>query len=208
MNATAAVDLELLPGQVCSRLRFGDLFGRSAPVEIEVGIGKGRFVLDQASRRPGTDFLALEWSLKHMRVAMDRARRRGLRNLRFYRADARHVISELVPDASVTRLHIYCPDPWPKKRHHKRRFFTACMAPHLERILVQGGFLNLSTDDREYFSEIVTVLRLNTGLSRGDDPLIRDGTDEGKTNYEAKYIAYGRVIHRATFVRDPAGQSN
>ena len=201
MKATAMTELELLPGQVSGRLQFPELFGRSAPVEVEVGIGKGRFVLDQAARRTQIDFLALEWSLKHMRVAKDRAQRHGLTNIRFYRADARHVLADLIPDGSVLRLHIYCPDPWPKKRHHKRRFFNPGMAPHLERILVPGGFLNLSTDVREYFEETLEVLRAHTGLVRGTDPLLSEEGEEGKTNYEVKYILDGRPIHRATFVR-------
>ncbi|PYS96852.1 MAG: tRNA (guanosine(46)-N7)-methyltransferase TrmB [Acidobacteria bacterium] len=196
--------LEILPGQLCGRLSFPDLFGRAAPVEIEVGIGKGRFLLQQAETRRDVDFLGLEWSLKHLRVAKERAERRGLRNLRLYRADARHVIADLVPDASIARLHVYCPDPWPKKRHRKRRFFVPETVPHLERALAPGGYLHVSTDVREYFEEILEVLASRTGLLAAADPLFTDEAARSGTHYEEKYREEGRAIHRASYQR-PAG---
>jgi tRNA (guanine-N7-)-methyltransferase len=199
-----ADDLELMPGQISGPLEFADLFGRSAPVEIEVGVGKGRFVLEQAAARPEVDFLALEWSLKHLRVAKERAGRRKLGNVRFYRADARHVVGHLVPASSISRLHVYCPDPWPKKRHRKRRFFTRPTARDLERILRPGGYLNLSTDVGEYFEEICALLRDHTQLVEAVDPLFPPEQGTGNTNYEIKYTAEGRTIHRATWRRPPS----
>jgi tRNA (guanine-N7-)-methyltransferase len=194
-------ELELRPGQVIGALSFADLFGRSGPVEIEVGVGKGRFVLEQAAARPEVDYLALEWSLKHLRVAKERAGRRKLGNVRFYRADARHVVGHLVPASSISRLHVYCPDPWPKKRHHKRRFFTPSTVKDLERILRPGGYLNLSTDVGEYFREICALLRDHTGLDEAVDPLFPPERGSGNTNYEFKYLAEGRTIHRASWRR-------
>lgn len=194
-------DLELMPGQVSGLLRFADLFGRSAPVEIEVGAGKGRFVLEQAAARPEIDFLALEWSLKHLRVAKERAGRRKIGNVRFYRGDARHVVGHLVPAASISRLHVYCPDPWPKKRHRKRRFFTPSTVADLERILQPGGYLNMSTDMAGYFEEICALLRDHTRLVEAVDPLFPRQPGAGNTNYEVKYLAEGRIIHRATWLR-------
>ncbi len=198
-------EIEILPGLVTGLLRFEALFGRRAPVEIEVGIGKGRFLLQQAESRPGVDFLGLEWSLKHLRVAKERAVKRGLANIRLYRADARHVLASLIPDASVDRLHVYCPDPWPKKRHHKRRFFTAATVPHLERVLAPGGHLDLSTDVESYFRTILETLRAGTGLLEQADPLFQSERGDGKTNYEVKYLKAGRRIHRASFVRPGPG---
>jgi len=193
--------LEILPGQLFGRLSFPDLFGRAAPVEVEVGIGKGRFLLQQAEARPDVDFLGVEWSLKHLRVAKERAERRGLRNVRLYRADARHVIADLVPDASIVRLHVYCPDPWPKKRHRKRRFFVPETAPHLERVLAPGGYLDVSTDVREYFEDILEVLASRTGLVAAADPLFPDEAARAGTHYEEKYRKEGRAIHRASYQR-------
>ncbi|MCZ6695543.1 MAG: tRNA (guanosine(46)-N7)-methyltransferase TrmB [Acidobacteria bacterium] len=193
--------LEILPGQIGGPFRFADLFGRSAPVEIEIGVGKGRFILEQARSRPGVDFLGLEWSLKHLRVTKFRAGRLGLRNLRLYRADARHVLSDLVPEGSCQRLHVYCPDPWPKKRHHKRRLFNPATVPHMERVLSEGGFLHISTDVREYFDEILETVSARTSLSPSVDPLFPAPAMPVQTHYEAKYVLEGRVIHRAAWAR-------
>ncbi len=198
-EGTATPALELLPGQIDGPLRFHEIFGRTAPVEIEVGIGSGRFILNEAASRPAVDFLGLEWSLKHLRVAKERAERRGLTNIRFHRADARHVVSDLVPDGSVARLHVYCPDPWPKKRHRKRRFFTPAMAVHIGRILAPGGYLDLSTDVDEYFEEILGILAGHESLTPASDSLFPLEPLAGKTNYEVKYLEAGRPIYRATY---------
>ena len=195
-------DLEILPGQVDGPLEIESIFGRRAPLEIEVGIGKGRFLLSEAERRPETDFLGLEWSLKHLRLAKERAVKRGLSNLRLHRADARHVLADLMRDASALRIHVYCPDPWPKKRHHKRRLFDAETTRHLERILAPGGYLHVSTDVADYFAVIVETVTAHTRLVPAQDPEFPDAPGAGHTNYEAKYLAAGRRIHRATWRRE------
>jgi tRNA (guanine-N7-)-methyltransferase len=201
-DTLAPRDLEILPGEIDGPLRFEAIFGRDAPVEVEIGIGKGRFILAEAQRRPEVDFLGLEWSLKHLRIARDRAMRLGLANLRFHRADARHVLADLVPDRTLQRVHVYCPDPWPKKRHHKRRLFNAEMARHLERVLAIGGHLNVSTDVTDYFEAIVEAVDSATALRRCVDPLYPAAATAGQTNYETKYLAAGRAIHRATWRRE------
>ena len=200
-----APDLEIPPGRVEGPFDFEDLFGNPRPVEMEIGIGKGRFLLAQAEARPDVNFLGIEWSLKYLRVARDRARRRGLRNLRLFRADARHVLAALVPDRSLARVHVYCPDPWPKKRHRKRRLFTEETAVHLGRVLQDGGYLDLSTDVGEYFEEITAVVPLHSGLSRAVDPLFPEDCADGRTSYEAKYVQAGRAIHRACYAAPVRG---
>jgi tRNA (guanine-N7-)-methyltransferase len=193
--------LEIPPGRVAGPFDFVSLYGNRRPVELEIGIGKGRFLLEQAALRPEVNFLGVEWSLKYLRLAKERARRRGLGNVRLFRGDARHVLQALVPDQSVARVHVYCPDPWPKKRHRKRRLFTPSTIVHLERVLVPGGYLDLSTDVREYFEEIRLMVPKACGLREATDPLFPIEAPEGRTSYEAKYITTGRPIHRASFVR-------
>lgn len=194
--------LEILPGAIEGPLRFETIFGRVAPVEMEIGVGKGRFLIDVAERDPATDFLGLEWSVKHMRIARDRAAKRGLVNVRLHRGDARHVLASLLEDRALRRVHVYCPDPWPKKRHHKRRLFIPETTRHLERVLAPGGYLNVSTDYAEYFEAIVAVVAEVTRLERAvDPPAAGDAPETGRTNYEVKYLAAGRTIHRATWRR-------
>jgi tRNA (guanine-N7-)-methyltransferase len=209
MTTAASSDsaaLEILPGSVSGPFDFPSLFGNARPVELEIGTGKGRFLLAQAGTRPEVNFLGVEWSLKYLRVTKDRAERRGLRNVRLFRADARHVLQALVPDESIARVHVYCPDPWPKKRHRKRRFFSPATLAQVARILVPGGFLDLSTDVREYFEEILEMARHCEALRVAEDPLFPPETGAGRTSYEAKYLDAGRSIHRASFARS-AGPS-
>jgi tRNA (guanine-N7-)-methyltransferase len=195
------IELEILPGQVEGPFVFETLFARRAPIEIEIGIGKGRFILQEAERRPATDFLGLEWSLKHLRLAKERAAKRGLTNVRFHRADAKHVLADLLPSGSAERVHVYCPDPWPKKRHQKRRLFDETTTRHLERVLAPGGYLHVSTDVAGYFAAIVEAVSRATRLVPAEDPLFPAAGAEGKTNYETKYLAAGRRIHRAAYLR-------
>jgi tRNA (guanine-N7-)-methyltransferase len=195
--------IEIPPGSLDGRLSFPRLFGDPRPVEMEIGTGKGRFLLAEAAARPGVGFFGVEWSLKYVRLARERAERLGLRNVRLLRADARHVVADLLPDASLERIHVYCPDPWPKKRHHKRRFFAAPVVPHLERVLAPEGTLHVSTDVPGYFQEIRAVLAAHTGLAEITEPPLAPA-EGGRTSYEAKYLQAGRVIHRACW-RRPAG---
>ncbi len=174
-------------------------------MEIEIGSGKGRFLLAQATARPGVNFLGVEWSLKYLRLAKERALRQGLANVRLFHADARHVLAELLREGSVGRIHVYCPDPWPKKRHHKRRLFTPLGVTHMTRALAPGGSLCVSTDVREYFDVIVELLRGAAGLGEAADPLFPVGIADGRSSYEIKYLKSGRPIHRTTFRRRAAG---
>ena len=193
--------VEILPGTVQGAFRFAGLFGRAGPVEIEIGSGKGRFLLDQAAARPGVNFLGIEWSLKYLRLTAERAQRRALSNVRLYRADARHVLADLVPDASVSRVHVYCPDPWPKKRHHKRRLFDAAVAADLARVLIPAGYLHVSTDMPAYFEVILEVLGGEPRLRPAADPLFPADDPRGRTSYEAKYLQAGRSIRRGCWAR-------
>ena len=195
--------LEILPGGVGGPFDFRSLFGNDRPAEVEIGIGKGRFLLTQAAARPEVNFLGIEWSLKYLRLAKERAQRQGLSNVRLFRADARHVLAALLPDRSVVRVHVYCPDPWPKKRHRKRRLFTPATVTHIERVLVPGGYLDLSTDVRDYFDEIRELVPSASGLREAEDPLFPIDGASGRTSYEVKYLDAGRPIHRATYLRDP-----
>jgi tRNA (guanine-N7-)-methyltransferase len=202
MTTVASSDrpaLEILPGSVGGPFHFPSLFGNDRTVELEIGTGKGRFLLDQAAGRPEVNFLGVEWSLKYLRVTKERAERRGLGNVRLFRADARHVLQALVPDSSIGRVHIYCPDPWPKKRHRKRRFFSPATLAHVGRILVPGGFLHVSTDVREYFDEIRGLARDSAVLREAEDSLFPAGRPGGRTSYETKYLETGRPIHRACY---------
>ncbi len=189
-------DLEFLlqladAGDADPMLRWVEVFSNEHPVEIEIGIGKGRFILDAARRREDVNYVGVEWAMKYLRMAHARCVRRELSNLRFVRADAREFVEFFVPERSVNAYHIYFPDPWPKKRHHKRRLFNREFLNEVERTLMPGGLLWLATDFAEYFEVMEDVLRESDRLRETDR--VWDGA---KTNYEEKYLAVGKPIYR------------
>src|SRR5205807_4142652 len=143
------LDVDLLP----KPLDWGELFGNDHPVELEIGMGKGTFLVEQAKARPETNFLGIEWARWFWRYASDRLRRAGCGNTRTVRAEASFFLREFVPPASLAVLHIYFPDPWPKARHHKRRLIQPAFMPLVQRVLVAGGRLQVVTDHQGYFEE-------------------------------------------------------
>jgi len=172
-------------------IRWSEVFANEKPIEIEIGIGKGRFLVDAAERRPDTNFVGVEWAMRYLRMAHARSVRKGFDNMRFVRADAREFVEFFVPSDTVQAYHIYFPDPWPKKRHHKRRLFNEGFLREVERTLVSGGLLWLATDFADYYDVMVEVLELSEVLDEVD--LDWQGA---RTNYEEKYLAEGKPIYR------------
>ena len=170
------------------------MFGNTRPVEIEIGIGKGRFLIDAAKRDSNSNFLGIEWAIKYLRIAHKRTLNANLSNIRFLRADAREFVEFFLPSNSVQAYHIYFPDPWPKKRHHKRRLINTEFRVEVERTLCAGGRVWLATDHQDYFEVIMEVF---------EDSLILEPVEvawEGtRTNYERKYMDEGKLIFRQVF---------
>jgi len=194
-NQDIAINLDnCLPKMDLERIFF-----RPAPLHLEIGSGKGTFLLNQARAHPHLNFLGLEWANKYYRYSVDRMRRWGITNVRLLRADAREVIGRLLPDKAVTAFHIYFPDPWPKKRHHKRRLFNPSNVEHLLRCLQNEGELRVATDHAPYFEIICHVLhdtRIAPRLEKIDF-LPLDAADEGEwvgSNFERKYLKEGRKV--------------
>ena len=187
---------------LASPVSFSELFGRIGPVHIEIGSGKGTFLVNQARVSPETNFLGIEWANKYYRYAVDRIGRRGLDNVRIIRTDASVFLGEHVPDRSVNFFHIYFPDPWPKKRHHKRRFFCDVNLGQLLRCLVASGKIQFVTDHEDYFQQAHEALASVNGqleqvefeaaAGAGDDELVG-------TNYERKYIRDQRQIFQLAY---------
>src|SRR5215469_11660009 len=126
------------------------LFGRQAPLEVEVGTGKGLFLATAAGETPERDFLGIEVSRKYAFYAAGRLAKRGITNACVIYGDALRVFRERLPDASLAAVHVYFPDPWWKARHKKRRVMSAPFVTDIERTLVPGGRLHFWTDVQEY----------------------------------------------------------
>ncbi len=180
------------------KIDFVRIFGRSGPVHIEIGAGKGTFLLNQAKAESSDNYLGIEWARKYYRHAVDRIGRWGLTNVRIIRTDAAVFIADFVPDNSVDCFHIYFPDPWPKKRHHKRRFLCPANLEHLIRCLKAAGQLRIATDHAEYFEQIRTVVAARSDILEEIDFLPTTGAETGEwvgTNFERKYLKDQRPIY-------------
>lgn len=179
------------------------LFGNGHPVEIEVGFGKGLFLLNQSRRRPETNFLGIEIERKYALLTADRLARRGAANVRLACTDALWLLRERVPAESVAAVHVYFPDPWWKKRHHKRRLFTTEFATQCARVLQPGGRLHFVSDVAEYFAETHAMLAGSGAWTAIMWPEPADARDEDDylTNFERKYRREGRAIFRQQYAR-------
>jgi tRNA (guanine-N7-)-methyltransferase len=177
------------------RLDLQQLFGNGNPVVVEIGSGKGRFLIASASERPDVNFIGIEKSLHYHRVIRDRVTKRSLTNVRLINHDAFLVLRDMFADASVSELHVYFPDPWPRKREKKRRIIRPEALEQFRRVLVDGGSGIYVTDHQEYFESAAPVVeqffRAERRVPGPDDP--------PRTNYEAKYRAEGRAIYEVRF---------
>lgn len=195
IGAARLVDLTAAGLPLCARA----LFGRDCPFEIELGSGKGRFLLEWAAAHPETGVLAVERARKYAELAAVRAQRAGLANVRVAATTAEDLLFRCLAPASVTAFHIYFPDPWPKKRHHKRRFFCPANLARLVEVLVPGGLLRVKTDHADYARVIGELLAGWPGLSPVPDAGAFSGVPP--TSFEIKYAREERPIHRFAYRR-------
>ncbi|MFQ5411202.1 MAG: tRNA (guanosine(46)-N7)-methyltransferase TrmB [Phycisphaerae bacterium] len=179
------------------------LFDEDQPIELEIGCGKGGFLLRRAQAQPDRNLVGIEWANKYYKYAADRMARWGLTNVRIMRTDARHFVMHCLAPASLAALHIYHPDPWPKKRHHKRRLFQPAFMAAAVRVLAPGGRLAIQTDHADYFEQIKTVVADRPELEpvAFEDEAYGTIGEEMKTNFEIKYEREGRRFHRLALRR-------
>lgn len=191
-------EISLKPEDLKRKVDLTKLIGRTGGVHIEIGSGKGTFLLNQAKAEPEENFLGIEWARKYYRYAVDRIGRWDLKNVKIIRTDAAAFLADHVPDDSVDIFHIYFPDPWPKKRHHKRRFICPANLEQMIRCLKTSGQIRIATDYEGYFDQIKTVLAQRSDkLDKIEFPPTA-GAEPGEwvgTNFERKYIKDQRAIH-------------
>jgi tRNA (guanine-N7-)-methyltransferase len=177
------------------------VFGRAAPLEVEVGSGKGLFLRSTAPQRPETDFLGMEIARKYARFAAAGLAKRAIPNARVLAGDALRVFRELLPDASVAAVHVYFPDPWWKKRHKKRRVMNEAFLRDVEHVLMANGALHFWTDVEDYFRESLELLAAVTRLA-GPFQVPQatvEGEDGYRTHFERRMRLNDEAVHRAEF---------
>jgi tRNA (guanine-N7-)-methyltransferase len=189
--------VSIKPQELNGRIDFAALFGRQGPVHIEIGAGRAAFLLNQAKNFPQINFLGIEWASRYYRFAVDRIGRWKLTNVKIIRTEAANFLAEFVGDQSVDCFHIYFPDPWPKNRHHKRRFFCETNLEQMIRCLKTDGIIQAATDHSEYFSHIRKIIADRKGLEEiafqsaaGAQP----GEFVG-SNFERKYLKDNKQVY-------------
>jgi tRNA (guanine-N7-)-methyltransferase len=180
-----------------------ECFGREAPLEVEVGSGKGLFLQTAASQCPQHNFLGIEVAQKYARFAAARLAKRELANALAVQGDGMRLFRELIPDGVLDAVHVYFPDPWWKKRHHKRRVLNEQFLADAYRTLIVGGKLHFWTDVKEYFD---ATLELIVAHTRFVGPLeVPERQPEHdldfRTHFERRTRLHDQRVYRSEFVK-------
>jgi tRNA (guanine-N7-)-methyltransferase len=191
------------PAELPESFDAGGLFARPAPLELEVGSGKGLFLKNASGARPEHNFLGVEISRKYARFAAAALARAGRTNAVLLRADATRLAGAM-PDASCAAIHVYFPDPWWKARHKKRRVMTEQFVRELERLLVPGGPLHFWTDVEEYFRGTLELIAAHTTLAGPMFPAEKTPEHDldFRTHFERRMRLHDEPVYRAEFRRE------
>lgn len=183
-------------------------YGRDVPMVLEIGLGKDPHIIERAAHDPDRLHIGLEYSRKKLDKVLAKATRAGVENLRLLHADAVKILVPLFPEASLEQIYIFFPDPWPKKRHRKKRIVQAPFIRDLGARLGDGRELELRTDDADYVEWMVEVLEAEPSLENRLGPghialEPRDPEDHIPTLFETKFVDRGKRIHYLYYTRRP-----
>lgn len=180
------------------------LFGRSAPLEVEVGSGKGLFIASASAARGEHDFLGIEIAHKYARHAAAKLARQNRTNAVMVHGDGLRMFREWLPERSLAAVHVYFPDPWWKARHKKRRVMNEGFLKDVERVLEPGGVLHFWTDVEEYFETTLELIRATVALAGPFEVPEREAEHDldYRTHFERRMRLGGEPIYRAEFRRD------
>jgi tRNA (guanine-N7-)-methyltransferase len=192
--AISVGDHEWTLAESTAPLALNELVPRGGDWEVEIGFGKGRYLIRCASEVPEKRFLGVEMASAYYRLAARRMARKGLTNLVLIRGEALFVLTALLPRGFASAVHVYFPDPWPKARHQKRRLFDPESVDLVLDLLRPGGRLYFATDFVDYGRSVQELLESHPATRVRSLP--GPWPDGSRTNYEAKYEQEGRAILR------------
>jgi len=177
------------PESLVKRLDLEKLFGRNAPLHVDLGCGEGSFLCAQAQRMPAKNFLGIERLLGRVRAAAQKAATIG--NVHLLRMEISYAVGYLLPPASVETFYLLFPDPWPKRRHLQRRIANESFLRAISQALVQGGILLIATDHLSYFEKIKEVVRANLDFAIVDPASV----DLPPSRFARVFEQRGAAIH-------------
>ncbi len=183
---------------IIERLEVEKLYAEPQPLEVELGSGDGSFLVNYARLHPERNFFGVERLLGRLRKLDRKALRAGLTNLRGLRVESAYCLEYLLPPGSVAALHIYFPDPWPKRKHRKNRLVNARFTEIARQALAPGGMVYLRTDDEDYFAQMVTEFAANPVFRLVETP---DELSAVVTDFERNFLARGVPTQRAAYAK-------
>lgn len=194
----------LRPENLPDSFNSKETFGRSAPLEIEIGSGKGLFLCTAAAAHPDRDFLGIEIMGQYARFIASRLAKKELPNARILHGDGVAFLNS-VPDESIAAVHVYFPDPWWKKRHRKRRVMNTSLLASVDRILVPDGRLHFWTDVKEYFDSTLELIQAESKLigplEVPAEPALHDM--DYRTHFERRVRVNDLPVYRAEYYKKP-----
>jgi len=182
-------------------LDFDRAFGRRARRVLEIGFGMGETTAAIARMRPDDDFLGIEVHSPGVGSLLRRVKEQGLTNVRVIQHDAVELVAAMIPPASLAGIHVFFPDPWPKKRHHKRRLLTPAFVHELALRLAAGGYLHVATDWEEYAHEILATLSAEPLLANEAEGFAPRPEYRPLTKFEARGLKLGHRVWDVRFLQ-------
>lgn len=173
-----------------------NIFGRPGPLEIDLGCGKGRFLLSRAGEKPDTNFIGIDRLLVRLRKVDRKITAAGIENVRLLRIEASYAVKFLIPRETVNVYHILFPDPWPKRRHHRRRLFNREFMDSIHVSLRPGGMVHTATDYLPYLEHIRLLLEKDPRFRISAVPA---GMDSNPTDFEIMFAAQNKQANRLCF---------
>ena len=178
-------------------LNAPEIFARAAPLVLEIGSGMGETTAEIAQQNPGLDFIAVEVHGPGVGSLLKKIEALELKNLRIIRHDAVEVLERMIPDTSLAGIHLFFPDPWPKKRHHKRRLVQPEFAALAARKLAPGGYIHAATDWPDYAVQMDEVFSSSSLFEKKS----QDKKSRPTTKFERRGIGLGHAVRDLLFVR-------
>ena len=186
--------IELVPENYVAPLDLLAIFGRAAPLQVDLGCGDGSFLCELAELYPKKNFLGIERLVRRVAKACRKAS--ALENVRILNVESSYAVGYLLPERSVETSYLLFPDPWPKRRHHRRRIVKTNFLDSIHRVLEDGGSLRIATDQLGYFELIHRVGENHSGFAIVDVNASPDRTDLPLTKFERRFSAFGAPIYR------------
>lgn len=195
-SPSAAENLIVQLDTILQPLKLAELFQTPQPLEVELGCGDASFLVEYARRNPQTNFIGVERLLGRLQKVHRKGSRMGLQNVRGVRIESSYFLQYLLPPHAAAALHVYFPDPWPKKKHRRHRLINEHFPALARAALIPGGVVYLRTDDADYFSQMTEVFAAGKEFQKIETP---GGLAEVLTDFEKEFNARGIPTLRAAY---------